>query len=92
MFEFPARNYLLKHCQMYKLFSITHVYLLKNQLKNPTFLSPISHLHNGTETLAPDSKLGFILNEVEELQSSKPMKEGIQLPIPNGRIVPSEWI
>ncbi|XP_054823085.1 uncharacterized protein LOC129321377 isoform X2 [Prosopis cineraria] len=45
---------------------------LNNHLTGCKISSPISLFHSLTKILAPDSKLEYILNEVEELQSSKP--------------------
>ncbi|KAF7827572.1 zinc finger protein VAR3, chloroplastic [Senna tora] len=65
-----------KHFRMYKkIFRISHLCFdpnLKNHLKGCKTFFPISLIHSLSKTLAPDSKLEFILNEVEELQSSKP--------------------
>ncbi|XP_015895383.3 zinc finger protein VAR3, chloroplastic [Ziziphus jujuba] len=63
---------------LFKLFQTSHGYLcstlIKKQFKNPQFLFPISHLHNCSK--ASD----FTANEVEQLQSSKPINKFTQLP------------
>ncbi|KAJ0094858.1 hypothetical protein Patl1_15513 [Pistacia atlantica] len=57
---------------MQKLFKTSHGYLYHFLKKNPTFVVPISHLHASTQTLDSDSRVGFIFNELEEIQSSNP--------------------
>ncbi|XP_010268828.1 PREDICTED: uncharacterized protein LOC104605676 isoform X2 [Nelumbo nucifera] len=49
---------------------------LRYRFRISTTLFPISCLHSSNQTLAPDSKLDFILQEVEELQSLKPDRIG----------------
>ncbi|KAF3432121.1 hypothetical protein FNV43_RR26860 [Rhamnella rubrinervis] len=62
---------------MYELLqNMSYGYLfptLRNKFRNPQILLPISHIHNRSNSLDPNSKLDFIMNEVEELQSSKPL-------------------
>ncbi|KAH7570892.1 hypothetical protein ACOSP7_019421 [Xanthoceras sorbifolium] len=60
---------------MHKLFRTSHRYLYSNLKPNPEFLTPISHLHSPTKALDPNSKIGFIVNELEDLQSSKPSNQ-----------------
>ncbi|KAM1740836.1 hypothetical protein ACFX12_011025 [Malus domestica] len=48
--------------------------LLRTHLKAPKILAPISQFHSLRETLAPNPKLDFIVNEVREIQSSKDSK------------------
>ncbi|CAB4265225.1 unnamed protein product [Prunus armeniaca] len=62
---------------MYKLLKIGHDNLypvLRIHFQNPKFLIPISQFHSPSETLAPNPKLDFVVNEVKELQSSKDSK------------------
>ncbi|KAL7149523.1 hypothetical protein ABFS83_05G046600 [Erythranthe nasuta] len=51
----------------------SYLKLLKSQLQNPKFYSPISHIHNRTSRNPPinNPAIQFILNEAEEFQSSK---------------------
>ncbi|KAK1552479.1 hypothetical protein Q3G72_017763 [Acer saccharum] len=56
---------------MHKLLQTSHRYLYSTLKGNPKFLTPISHLHTPSKALDPDSKIGFIVNELEDLQSSK---------------------
>ena len=62
---------------MSKLFqTMSHGYLFptsRNKFRNPQILLPISHIHNRSNTIDPNPKLDFIMNEVEQLQSSKPV-------------------
>ena len=58
---------------MHKLFRTSHGNLFptfRNRFKNAQIFTPSSLLHIG-----PKSKLDFIMNEVEELQSSKPTNQ-----------------
>lgn len=61
-----------------KLFQTSHGYLcsalIKKGFKNPQIFFPISHLHNRSKTL--DS----LVNEVEQLRSSKPINKFTRLP------------
>ncbi|GLT96707.1 hypothetical protein SLE2022_143120 [Rubroshorea leprosula] len=66
---------------MYKLFKPSYGYLfwtLRTHFRTPKTLIPLSHLHSGTESFDPNSRLRFIVNGVEELQSSKPMCRNTQ--------------
>ncbi|XWS22875.1 hypothetical protein CRYUN_Cryun29cG0073600 [Craigia yunnanensis] len=71
---------------MKKLFRTSYRILypaLKMHFENPEFpdiLVPISHLHNSTKTLHPNSKLDVVFNELAWLQSSKPVSHGAQSP------------
>lgn len=47
---------------------------VRTHFKAPKFLSQISQFHSHKETLAPNPKLDFIVNEVREIQSSKDSK------------------
>ncbi|XWS34444.1 hypothetical protein CRYUN_Cryun21dG0039100 [Craigia yunnanensis] len=56
---------------------------LKIHFDNPDFPNiriPISHLHNSTKMLHPNSKLDVVFNELAELQSSKLISHGAQSP------------
>ncbi|CAL5400036.1 unnamed protein product [Camellia sinensis] len=60
---------------MLRLFRTSHGHLFqtpKIKFKNPNFLIPISHLLG---TLLLDSKQGFILNDAEEIPSTKPLEQ-----------------
>uniref|UniRef100_A0A5B7BEZ7 Uncharacterized protein n=1 Tax=Davidia involucrata TaxID=16924 RepID=A0A5B7BEZ7_DAVIN len=82
---FPLKV-LLHRRQMFNLFLANRGHLLqilKIQFKNPQFLFLISHLHSTSKTLVPNPKLGFFLDEVEEVQSSKPLEQRAQFTVEN---------
>ncbi|PON75294.1 zinc finger protein [Parasponia andersonii] len=61
---------------MHKLFQTNNGYLysnLRKHFKNLGIFSPISHFHDLSEKPGCKPKLDFVLGEVEELQSSKPL-------------------
>ncbi|XP_059649698.1 zinc finger protein VAR3, chloroplastic-like [Cornus florida] len=60
-----------------------HLQALKFQFRNPKFLVRISHIHSTCKTLVPNSKLGFVLDGFEELQSSKPQEEKFEGAVEN---------
>ncbi|PRQ41095.1 putative Zinc finger, RanBP2-type [Rosa chinensis] len=60
---------------MHKLFKTGHGILYPILLRNPKFLTPISQFHISSETLAPNRKLEFVVNEVQQLRSSNPSNE-----------------
>ena len=55
---------------MHKLFRTYPIFLT-----NPTFLIPISQFHISSRTLAPNPKLQFVVNQVQELRSTNPTNE-----------------
>lgn len=69
--DIPAITSTCKHRKMHKLFKTSHEFynIVK---KKPKFLTPNLHFHNSTQNLHSDSRLGFVCNELEELQSSNP--------------------
>lgn len=71
-----------KYYQMHKLLQYGHGFLYStfdSYHKNCKFLLPISHLHSFSKTLVPNSKLDFIVNEVEVVCSSKPTNRVAQI-------------
>lgn len=70
-----------KLAPMHKLSRCAHGHpcsSLRNFFKGDETLSPIKLLSTCAETVGPKSKLEFIVNEVEELQSSKSNTQVIQ--------------
>lgn len=63
---------------MNTLLKTSHGYLYPVLKRNPKLFTPISHLHNPTKTLEPESRPGIIFSEVKELQSSKPTNQNAQ--------------
>lgn len=63
---------------MYKIFKTSHGYLYPALKRYPKCLTPISYLHNSTKPLDPDSRPGFVFNELEELESSKSTNQDAQ--------------
>ncbi|XP_038697196.1 uncharacterized protein LOC119994838 isoform X2 [Tripterygium wilfordii] len=67
---------------MQKLLKRSHEYLCSIQIpqfKNLSILLPTSHFYSAPETLNPSSKLGFVLDEVEAIQSSKHTNQSSRL-------------
>lgn len=61
---------------MRRLFQTNNGYIystLRNHFKHLKFFSPISQFHDLSENPVRNPKLDFVLGEVEELQSSKPV-------------------
>lgn len=63
-----------------------HIQTLKALIKTPFFKTPISNVHNSRKpTQFSNPAIDFILNEVEDLQSSKPQLENTPFQDPPGR-------
>lgn len=68
--------------QMFKLFVLNNgKQTLKTLTGSPKFHIPFSQLHNPRNALISNPAIDFVLDEVEEFQSSNPVERNSQLPV-----------
>ncbi|XP_050373687.1 zinc finger protein VAR3, chloroplastic-like [Argentina anserina] len=69
---------------MHKLLKTSHAILYPILLKSPKSLIPISQFHTSSKTLAPNPKLQFVVNQLQELRSSNELLSASDSDEPSG--------